>query len=105
MWFCCSKGEMLSSACVDLQWPTQQHSLRHLAAMHLKWTIHQGSHDSKIDAIAALRLVKLKLQHGPFFGTSTVSGAQNLMDALHDNGRSVLPMPSHLLLHGSRMLD
>ena len=105
MWFCCSKGEMLSSACVDLQWPTQQHSLRHLAAMHLKWTIHQGSHDSKIDAIAALRLVKLKLQHGPFFGTSTVSGAQNLMDALHDNGRSVLPMPSHLLLHGSCMLD
>ena len=91
------------SARIGLQWPTQQHSLRHLAATHLKWTIQQGSHDSKIDAIAALRLVKLKLQHGPFFGTSTLSGAQNLMDALHDRGRSVVPMPSHLLLHGSRM--
>ncbi|KAL0046858.1 hypothetical protein WJX82_000075 [Trebouxia sp. C0006] len=85
------------------RWPTQQHSLRHLAAMHLKWTIHQGSHDSKIDAIAALRLVKLKLQHGPFFGTSTVSGAQNLMDALHDNGRSccMLDRPDVLAWHAT----
>ena len=94
---------MSDSACVDLQWPTQQHSLRHLAAMHLNWTIQQGSHDSKIDAIAALRLVKLKLQHGPFFGTSTIPWAQNLMEALHGSDRSVLPTPSHLLLHGSRM--
>jgi len=88
-----------------LQWPSQQHSVRHLAAMHLNWTIQQGSHDSKIDATAALRLVKLKLQHGPFFGTSTGSGAQNLMDALHDSGRSVLPRPSRLLLHGSCMCN
>ena len=84
------KKKLPHSACVDFQWPTQQHSLRHLAAMHLKWTIQQGSHDSKIDAIAALRLVKLKLQHGPFFGTSTVPGAHNLMDTLHDSGRSHL---------------
>ncbi|KAA6428436.1 MAG: exonuclease family (ISS), partial [Trebouxia sp. A1-2] len=69
------------------RWPTQQHSLRHLAAMHLNWTIQQGSHDSKIDAIAALRLVKLKLQHGPFFGTSTIPWAQNLMEALHGSDR------------------
>ncbi|DBB01166.1 TPA: hypothetical protein ACH3X1_001053 [Trebouxia sp. C0004] len=85
------------------RWPTQQHSLRHLAAMHLKWTIQQGSHDSKIDAIAALRLVKLKLQHGPFFGTSTIQGAQNLMDALHDSGRSccMLDRPDVLAWHAT----
>lgn len=85
------------------RWPTQQHSLRHLAATHLKWTIQQGSHDSKIDAIAALRLVKLKLQHGPFFGTSTLSGAQNLMDALHDRGRSccILDRPDVLAWHAT----
>ncbi|DBA69583.1 TPA: hypothetical protein ACH3X2_012658 [Trebouxia sp. C0005] len=85
------------------RWPTQQHSLRHLAAMHLNWTIQQGSHDSKIDAIAALRLVKLKLQHGPFFGTSTIPWAQNLMEALHGSDRTccMLDRPDVLAWHAT----
>ncbi len=77
--------KLISAVC--LQWPTQQHALRNLAATHLDWIIQKGSHDSKVDAIAALRLVKLKLQHGPFFGTSTVSHAQNLPEVLQEHGR------------------
>lgn len=69
------------------RWPTKQHSLRSLASTYLDWTIQSGSHDSKQDAIAALRLVKLKLQHGAFFGTSTAAGTQHLMDVLHQHDR------------------
>ena len=70
-----------------MQWPTGQKSLRSLASTYLQWTIQQGSHDSKEDAVAALRLVKLKLQHEPFFGVATTPDAQNLFDILHRHGR------------------
>ena len=67
----------------------QQHSLRYLTQKQLQWTIQQGSHDSKEDAIAALRLVKLKQKQGPFFGVGTTPGAQNLLDMLCHYGRYV----------------
>lgn len=76
------------SAC--LQWPVQQNSLRWLAGKYLGETIQTGSHDSKEDAVTALRLVNLKLQHSPFFGKSSVADAQNLVDVLHEQGRCVL---------------
>ena len=70
-----------------MQWPTQQHSLRFLAQSHLQMTIQQGSHDSKEDAIAALRLAQLKQQQGPFFAVGTTPGARNLLDVLCEGGK------------------
>ena len=72
----------------------QQNSLRWLADHYLQQTIQRGAHDSKEDAIAALRLVNLKLQQGPFFGNSHIADAHNLVDVLHEQDRYVLS-PSH----------
>lgn len=72
---------------MQLQWPVQQHSLRNLAQTHLHMVIQQGSHDSKEDAIAALRLAKLKQQQGPFFCVGTTPGAQNLLEILAHHDR------------------
>ena len=70
----------------------QQNSLRWLADHYLQQTIQRGAHDSKEDAIAALRLVNLKLQQGPFFGMSHTAEAHNLVDVLHEQGRyNLLP--------------
>ena len=81
---------MGSLALVCLQWPVQQNSLRWLAGKYLHETIQTGSHDSKVDAVTALRLVKVKLAPGPFFGKYTIADAQNLADVLHEQGRYVL---------------
>lgn len=67
----------------------QLHSLRSLTQTHLQWVIQQGSHDSKEDAIAALRLVQLKQKQGPFFGVGTTPGTQNLLDILSHHRRYV----------------
>ena len=72
-----------------VQWPTSQNSLRSLAETYLGWTIQTSSHDSKQDAVAAMRLAKLKVQRGSFFGTSAVAGRQNLLSMLNDHDRSV----------------
>lgn len=68
----------------------QQNSLRWLADHYLKQTIQRGAHDSKEDAITALRLVHLKLQHGPFFGKSNVAEVHNLVDVVHEQDRYIL---------------
>ena len=74
----------------------QQNSLRWLADHYLQQTIQRGAHDSKEDAIAALRLVNLKLQQGPFFGMSHTAEAHNLVDVLHEQGRyNLLPCFKH----------
>lgn len=74
----------------------QQNSLRWLAGKYLNETIQSGSHDSKEDAVTALRLVKLKLKHGPFFGKSSLADMQNLVDVLHEQGRYVSTAPTIL---------
>lgn len=71
----------------------QQNSLRWLADHYLQQTIQKGAHDSQEDAIAALRLVNLKLQQGPFFGKSHIAEAQNWVDVLHEQDRYFL-LPS-----------
>ncbi|KAL3162472.1 hypothetical protein ABBQ32_010134 [Trebouxia sp. C0010 RCD-2024] len=85
------------------RWPVQQNSLRWLAGKYLGETIQTGSHDSKEDAVTALRLVNLKLQHSPFFGKSSVADAQNLVDVLHEQGRKcvMLDRPEVLAWHAS----
>lgn len=79
----------------------QQNSLRWLADHYLQQTIQKGAHDSKEDAIVALRLVNLKLQQGPFFGKSHIAEAQNLVDVLHELDRyiALLSQASDVLKH------
>lgn len=75
---------------VCLQWPVQQNSLRWLADHYLQQTIQIGAHDSKEDALVALRLIKLKLQRGPFFDKSHHADTHNLIDLLHERDRYML---------------
>ncbi len=44
--------------------PPAKCALRVLCSKYLRRTIQQGSHDSAVDARAALDLVRLKVQHG-----------------------------------------
>ncbi|KAL3141146.1 hypothetical protein ABBQ38_003496 [Trebouxia sp. C0009 RCD-2024] len=85
------------------RWPVQQNSLRWLAGKYLGETIQTGSHDSKVDAVTALRLVNCKLQHNPFFGRSSMADTQNLVDVLHEQGRKcvMLDRPEVLAWHAS----
>jgi len=53
-------------------------SLKSLVFQHLNRVIQTGSHDSIQDAVAAMQLLKLKLQYGPNFGVK------------QDNGSSIL---------------
>lgn len=75
---------------VCLQWPVQQNSLRWLSDHYLQQTIQSGAHDSKEDAIAALRLVNIKLQQGPFFDKSQNADTHNLIVLLHEQDRYML---------------
>lgn len=68
----------------------QQNSLRWLSDHYLQQTIQSGAHDSKEDAVAALRLVRLKLQQGPFSDKSHNADTHNLVDLLHEQDRYVL---------------
>lgn len=68
----------------------QQNSLRWLSDHYLQQTIQSGAHDSKEDAVAALRLVNLKLQQGPFFDKSQNADTHNLIGLLHKQDRYML---------------
>lgn len=82
-------NQSVSSLYACLQWPVQQNSLRWLSDHYLQQTIQSGAHDSKEDAIAALRLVNLKLQQGPFFDKSHNADTHNLIDLLHEQDRYI----------------
>ena len=47
--------------------PPFKMSLRNLSTKHLKFSIQQSTHDSVQDAVAAMRLVRLKIEKGPLF--------------------------------------
>eukprot|EP00803_Ostreobium_quekettii_P005621 evm.model.scf_2414.1 EVM.evm.TU.scf_2414.1 scf_2414:2576-15092(+) len=66
--------------------PPARSSLKVLATKWLKRPIQHGSHDSVVDARAALDLVKLKLKKGPSFGISGEGSPQikKLTEVLED---------------------
>ncbi|MEW5319660.1 MAG: hypothetical protein WDW38_010802 [Sanguina aurantia] len=74
--------------------------LKILATKFLKRTIQESSHDSVIDAVTALDLAKLKIKHGPAFGTGERRGgpAFKLTDVLADHGRRTCLVDRHDML-------
>ncbi|KFM23766.1 Small RNA degrading nuclease 5 [Auxenochlorella protothecoides] len=54
--------------------PAHRPSLRHLASQHLRAAIQAGAHDSREDAAAALRLLRLKTDAGPTLGVLARAG-------------------------------
>lgn len=58
-----------------------------LAEKFLKRKIQDGSHDSVVDATTALDLAKLKIKHGPAWGTGEGRALTPLVDLLADHDR------------------
>ena len=53
--------------------------LQVLTKKFLKRTIQEGSHDSVVDALAALHLAQLKIKHGGVVGVVGVGGLWGLL--------------------------
>ena len=60
--------------------PPYKLALRFIASKYLNMNIQQGTHDSTQDAIAAVRLVKLKIEKGPAFASLTAEQYNVLQD-------------------------
>lgn len=68
--------------------PPYKSALKVLTERFLKRKIQSGSHDSVVDAKAALDLVHLKIKHGPTWGTQdNRHGTTKLVDLLSDYQR------------------
>eukprot|EP01123_Difflugia_compressa_P007039 TRINITY_DN19504_c0_g1_i1.p1 TRINITY_DN19504_c0_g1~~TRINITY_DN19504_c0_g1_i1.p1 ORF type:complete len:332 (+),score=46.13 TRINITY_DN19504_c0_g1_i1:77-997(+) len=78
-----------------------KNSLRFLAAHHLNLTIQQEEHDSVQDAIAALRLTKLKLERGPTYGMPNTKD-ENIFSVLRANNKisAYVDIPSFCTKYG-----
>uniref|UniRef100_A0A1D2A126 BRCT domain-containing protein n=1 Tax=Auxenochlorella protothecoides TaxID=3075 RepID=A0A1D2A126_AUXPR len=88
--------------------PAHRPSLRHLASQHLRAAIQAGAHDSREDAAAALRLLRLKTDAGPTLGVLARAGPAHahLLDVLGGRGPgaprlTLVDRPEVLALHAA----
>eukprot|EP01083_Nonionella_stella_P089807 250748_1 len=97
--------EMVHYRCIDtsLLYPASsrhfKNKLRYLASKFLKRNIQQGhdGHNSHEDALAALDLVKLKLQHGPDYGLPKGNHYASIFTVLHEFERKSCLIGPHEL--------
>mmetsp|Transcript_18913 Transcript_18913/g.52754 ORF Transcript_18913/g.52754 Transcript_18913/m.52754 type:complete len:651 (+) Transcript_18913:172-2124(+) len=80
--------------------PPARSSLRFLADKFLKKAIQGETHDSVEDAATAMQLAKLKIKHGPRWGTEAGnSKAEPLVDVLSRDGRRCALVDTPAALH------